>query len=79
MMDTTIIAKYLGSSGNGYKFEDDHYRTIIFPRSTLGLRIIFQFLNEENVNKFFKIEYEYEGFDKNSKVINDLSLIKGDE
>ena len=73
MMNEPLYAKYLGSFGGGYKFENDSNEVIIFKRCSMDFVREFGLWTEMSVNQFFNIEYGY--FNKYTMVINDLTLI----
>ena len=73
-MNRQLNAKYLGCYSGNFKFEDDSFRTIIFPKCSNDLIQKFELLTEKHINQFFRIGFIY--FDKQDvKIINDLILM----
>ncbi|MGB0881787.1 MAG: hypothetical protein ACPGSO_02460 [Vicingaceae bacterium] len=74
-MTIQLNAKYLGSYSGSFKFEDDTYKTIVFPKCSSDLIQKFELLTEKNINKNFKVGYIYFN-DQDVRIINDLILIE---
>ena len=73
-MNTPLDAKYLGCYAGKFKFEDNRYRTITFPKCANDLIRKFELLSEKHVNQIFRIGFIY--FDKQDvRIINDLALM----
>jgi hypothetical protein len=73
-MTKQLIAKFLGSHAGNFKFQDDSFKTIIFPKCANDLIQQFELLTDKNINQRFKIGYIYFN-DKDVKIINGLILI----
>lgn len=74
-MTEQLTAKFLGHYAGSFKFEDDSYRTIVFPKCSNDIIHKFKLLTEKNINKNFRIGYIYFN-DQDVKIINDLTLIE---
>lgn len=74
-MNLQIDAKYKGYNAGKFKFEDNNYRIIIFPKCANDLIQKFELLSEKHINQFFRIGFIH--FDKEDiKIINELLLIE---
>jgi hypothetical protein len=74
-MSLQLEAKYIGCYAGKFKFEDNNYRTVTFPKCANDLIRKFELLSEKHVNQIFRIGFIY--FDKQDiKIINELLLIE---